>query len=169
MGARCSAGSFSVDVHVAICLRMLANAQYLDIMLCFGILQAIDGIDVEIKKPTEFSDPAQYFSRKRYCCLPIQAIVDSGYQFLYPCANCVGSTHDSLAFGVTRFASDLENGFLPMPYHLVGDDAYGSSDYVLVPVPAVRAPPGSTADAYNFFSRQCEFSWSKLFGQLLER
>ena len=36
MGARSRAGASHAYFQVVFCLRMLANAQYLDIMLCFG-------------------------------------------------------------------------------------------------------------------------------------
>eukprot|EP00171_Calliarthron_tuberculosum_P022428 IDg22428t1 len=37
MGARSSAGAIAVRCQVGMFLRMLANAQYLDFMMCFGV------------------------------------------------------------------------------------------------------------------------------------
>lgn len=221
MGMRSSAGAIEVDVQVGLFLRVLANAQYLDIMMLFGISRptvyqctrsvcdavlkvlplkglptieierrktansfatsrspsnpikgccgAIDGIVIAIIKPSEVSDPAQYWNRKGYYALPVQAVVDSTYRFLYMSACCVGSTHDSLAFGVSKLAAELEAGALPMPYHIVGDDAYSCTDYLLTPVPSRLAPPGSPSDAYNFFQSSLRMHVEQAFGQLLTR
>ena len=83
----------------------------------------INGIAIEIGKPGDINDSAQYWNRKGYYDLPVQAKVDGSYRFLCVALNCVGSTHDSLAFASTKLASDLHAEELPFPYHLVGDDA----------------------------------------------
>eukprot|EP00171_Calliarthron_tuberculosum_P012339 IDg12339t1 len=173
MGARSSAGAIAVSCQVGMCLRMLANAQYLDAMMCFCV-----------SMPTVYKCTHAVFSvvlnklplrslprtdQERIAVAAVFAIVDGTYRFMYVAINCVGSTHDSIVFSATKLVYELEDKLIPVPYHLVGDDAYTCSNYMLVPVPAMRAPRGSVADAYNFFQCPLRIHVEKAFGQLLTR
>jgi hypothetical protein len=66
----------------------------------WGCIAALDGIALPIKKPLDRYYPRNYFIRKGFYALPVQTMCDSSYRFLYMSANCVGSTHDSLAWGL---------------------------------------------------------------------
>ncbi len=75
---------------------------------CVG---ALDGICVRVKKPLGKCKPRDYFCRKGFYSVPVQAIVDSSYRFLYMSARCVGSTHDSLAWAQEKHLAPL------LPYY----------------------------------------------------
>eukprot|EP00171_Calliarthron_tuberculosum_P005627 IDg5627t1 len=115
-----------------------------------GCTEAVDGILIKIDKPFDVPDPAQYYNRKGYHAIPVQAIVDHRYRFRYMSATCVGSTHGALTFVATALARQLEQGLILRPFYLVGDNAYVCEDWMLTPVTSARALPGTPADACNF-------------------
>lgn len=78
-----------------------------------GCVGALDGISVKIKNPSEEHEPAQYYIRKGYYSIPVQALCDSQYNFMCYSAKCVGSTHDALAHSVTALGQFLDDGNLP--------------------------------------------------------
>ena len=130
---------------------------------------ALDGIAIPNDKPRGVTDPAQYWNRKGYYALPVQAVVDGKYRFLYMSAVCVGSTYDSLAFSRSSLASELANGLLPEPFYIVDDDAYNALDYLLTPISPRLAGPNSPEDAYNFFQSSLRMHVEQAFGQLMAR
>jgi hypothetical protein len=69
--------------------------------LC-GCIGASAGIAISILKPPDEFVPRNFYCRKGMYALPIQAIVDSSYKFIYMSANGFGSTHDFLSFACSR-------------------------------------------------------------------
>eukprot|EP00171_Calliarthron_tuberculosum_P003357 IDg3357t1 len=186
MDTRYSAGAIAVSFQVGMCLRMLANAQYMAVMMCFGVSMptvykcthavcsaVLNTLPLRGLPRTDQERTAVVaaFANSRSPETPIKgcSIVDGTYRFMYLAINCVGSTHDSIAFSATKLVDELEDKLIPVPYHLVDDDAYTCSNYMLVPVSAIRAPPGSAADAYNFFQSSLRIHVDQAFGQLLTR
>lgn len=110
---------------------------------------AIDGILIQIEKPTVVADPAQYWSRDGFYAFSVQAITDSTYRFMQILITCVRSTRFSCICS-KELARILEAGFLPALNHLVGDHAYERTNYMFVTVISSRATPGSVEEAYNF-------------------
>ncbi len=49
----------------------------------YGCIGAIDGIAIKIFKPRDEYVPRKVFCRKGFYSLPVQAVVDSSYKFLY--------------------------------------------------------------------------------------
>ena len=96
---------------------------------------AVDGIAIKIAKPTQLDtpNPSHYYSRKGFFAVNVQAGFDAHLRFRYLSVATVGSTHDSLAFALSEFATKLNNGELPHPYYIVGDDAYTGSDSMVTP------------------------------------
>ena len=82
----------------------------------FGCVGALDGISIAIQKPPDEYVPRNFYCRKGMYAMPVQAIVDSRYRFLYMSCRCVGSTHDSVAFHVSSMARRLRQGEMPAGY-----------------------------------------------------
>jgi DDE superfamily endonuclease len=157
---RASGGVIDPITHLALTLRILAGASYLDlVLLCavhrstvfhdfhetlaainkrlsmpgvpigdaaklrkladefmesrtpasplYGCVGALDGIAVSVTKPPDKFFPRNIFRRKGMYAIPVQAVADSSYIFLYMSANCVGSTHDSLPFARSGLGMQL--------------------------------------------------------------
>jgi hypothetical protein len=65
-----------------------------------GCVGALDGIALKINRPrpSEAGDPKEYFNRKGYYALVVQAICDHERRFMFAAATEPGATHDSKAF-----------------------------------------------------------------------
>jgi hypothetical protein len=75
-----------------------------------GIIGAPDGIAIRINCPSAADgvpDPGNYWTRKQFYALNVQAICDSKKQFLWVSTGHQGTTHDSLAFDVTNLNRNL--------------------------------------------------------------
>ena len=92
----------------------------------FGWVGAVDGVVVKIQQPrlSECNNPSSYFNRKNYFGIPVQAVADSWYEFLYFSSKCAGSTADSTAFEVTSLSEYLHSSGIPRGFWLAGDEAY---------------------------------------------
>ncbi len=91
--------------------------------LC-GCIGALDGIAIAIQKPPDEYVPRNFYCRKGIYALPVQAMVDARNRFVYMTSQCVGSTHDFVAFHVSAFARKLRDGRLPYGYWIAADPAY---------------------------------------------
>ncbi len=92
--------------------------------LLYGSVRAIDGIAIAITKPPDECAQRKLYCRKGKCSLPVQAVVDASYCFLYMSSRCVGSTHDSVALSASSLAYRLREGELPFGYLIAADAAY---------------------------------------------
>ena len=65
-----------------------------------GCVGAIDGCALKISRPrmSDVADPNQFFNRKGFYAIVLQAICDHKRRFLFGSATESGSTHDSAAF-----------------------------------------------------------------------
>ncbi len=72
-----------------------------------GCIGALDGIVIAIQKPPDEYVPRTFYCRKGIYALPVKAIVNARYRFVYMTSKCVGSTHDSVAFHVSALARKL--------------------------------------------------------------
>ena len=141
-----------------------------------GIIGAIDGLAVRIRSPqlSEVSDPGNYYCRKGFFALNVQAICDRSKRFTWCYTSNKGSTHDSVAFTNSRLYSlftekvDLleEKGFF-----LVGDSAYNLTPFLLVPYSTdeVRDDSSEMCDAFNFFLSSSRIFIECAFGELVMR
>lgn len=141
-----------------------------------GVIGAIDGLAVRIRSPrlSEVSDPGNYYCRKGFFALNVQAICDKSKRFLWCYTSNKGSTHDSVAFSNSRLHSLLavkalclrEKGF-----YLVGDSAYNLTEFLLVPYSSddVRNDDSNIYDAFNFFLSSCRIYIECAFGELVMR
>jgi len=76
----------------------------------YGTFGALDGVAIRINSPSlkEVPDPGNYYCRKGFCALNVQAICDKHKRFLWAHPMNKGSTHDSMAFGGTRLLDLLK-------------------------------------------------------------
>ena len=86
--------------------------------------------------------------------IPVQAVADAQYNFLYMSARCSGSTHDSVAFAVSNVAQNLSATRLPHGYWIAADLLYTCLNWIITPWSpcALRGEMGIYRDAFNFFS-----------------
>jgi hypothetical protein len=141
-----------------------------------GIIGAIDGLAVRIRSPqlTEVSDPGNYYCRKGFFALNVQAICDRSKRFLWCYPSNKGSTHDSVAFtnsrlytSLTQHASTLEaKGFF-----LLGDSAYNLTPFLLTPYSTdeVQKDSSNMCDSFNFFLSSSRIYIECAFGELVMR
>jgi DDE superfamily endonuclease len=93
----------------------------------YGCIGALDGIAITVMKPPDDFCPRKLFCRKGTYSLPVQAIADYRYRFMYMSAKCVGSTHDSISFACSRLAQALQDGSALSAFWIAADATYDSS------------------------------------------
>lgn len=121
-----------------------------------GCIGALDGVAIKIRCPTVsdiISDPGNYYCRKGFYALNVQAICDKLRRFVWVKTGNKGSTHDSTAFAGTRLNKDLlsklADKLRAKGFFLVGDKAYPLLAYLLVPFD--NAESMSPQDAFNYW------------------
>jgi hypothetical protein len=58
----------------------------------FGVVGALDGIALKITKPDDEQVTRNYWCRNGYYAIPVQAVVDSSYRFMYMSAVAIPKT-----------------------------------------------------------------------------
>ena len=152
------------------CLRRLAEGFYsLSKETMQGCVGAIDGIAIEISKPTPFDTlyPIQFRNRKQFFSINCQAMCDSELRFTWCSMQNPGGTHDSLAWASSTLAEKLKKRPLPDGFYIVGDDAYTHSEWMLTPYPS-RGLTKLKSD-FNFYQSRCRITIERAFGVLVMR
>ena len=74
------------------------DAQGVDVLT--GCVGALDGIAIKIERPSlnDVKNPKQFYNRKGFHALVLQAVCDQKRRFLFASAKHPGATHDSRAF-----------------------------------------------------------------------
>lgn len=113
---------------------------------CIG---AIDGKHVRMRKPN--SSGSEFYNYKSFFSAVLLAISDSNCNFIYVEIGAFGSSSDSNIFKKSVFSNLLERNELcipppkclihdgngrPMPFVLIGDEAFALSENVLRPYPS---------------------------------
>ena len=80
----------------------------------YGSIGSLDGIAIKICKlrRIDISNPTSYYHRKGSYAVPVQAICDAKYRFIFFSAKCAGPAHDSVAFSVSSPTNFLQNDVL---------------------------------------------------------
>jgi DDE superfamily endonuclease len=104
----------------------------------YGAFAANDGLVVRIWCPRldEVPDPGNYYCRKGFYALNVQAMCDRRKYFLWCYPSNKGSTHDSAAFMSSRLYNLLKEKsteFCDRGLFIVGDSAYGLTPFLLTP------------------------------------
>eukprot|EP00961_Rhodomonas_salina_P004301 58945-Rhodomonas_salina.1 len=75
-----------------------------------GVCGAVDCILIKVQCPTphKYSKPAQFYTRKQYYALNVQAVVDAKRRFLFLSMDCPGSVHASTAFTASALGQHQE-------------------------------------------------------------
>ena len=110
---------------------------------CIG---AIDGKHVAIRCPRNAG--SVYFNYKEFQSIVLLALVDAAYNFLYVDIGASGAGSDAGVFSETVLKEALEaatvglpepdplpNDDQPMPYYIVGDDAFALKTWLMKPMP----------------------------------
>ena len=220
-------GTLSGELKVAVMLRIMAGASYLDLLLIYGIstssvystfheaaswivmtfqfplvnwivnkdeaalhtvaegfasasggifrncIGALDGVAVKIKCPVAsdvIRDPGNYFCRKGFYALNVQAISDQSRRVLWMSTGHKGSTHDSTAIMETQLFKILEDNsdwLEDKGYFLVGDSAYPLMGHILVPYSDAKS--ASPEDAFNFWLSNSRIQIECTFGEIVMR
>jgi hypothetical protein len=141
-----------------------------------GIIGALDGLAVRIRSPqlTEVSDPGNYYCRKGFFALNVQAICDRSRKFIWCYTSNKGSTHDSMAFSNSRLYELLLTKVHLLEtkgFYLIGDSAYNLAPFLLVPYSTddVRHERCNIYDAFNFYLSSSRIHIECAFGQLVRR
>jgi len=136
-----------------------------------GCIGAIDGLAIRIKCPSNERDPGNYFSRKNFYALNVQAICDRQKRILWISPGHKGATHDSVAWKETKLLDLLNKELYDVlkkhGFFIVGDSAYPLSPYLQVPYSNAR--PGSQEDAFNFWLSNSRIQIECTFGEFIAR
>ena len=140
-----------------------------------GCVFAMDGFCIRVKAPVGVNNPRDFWHRKGFYAVVAQAVVDSSKRFLAASFKAVGSTHDSLAFKMSKFYEILESGKLDREiglsgltsYFGMGDDAYCNKKYLLTPWPG-RDLSGPK-DSHNYWQSRLRIPVECSFGDLTTR
>jgi DDE superfamily endonuclease len=142
----------------------------------FGPFCALDGLAVRVKCPTErdVADPGNYYCRKGFFALNVQAICDRSKRFLWCYPSNKGSTHDSVAFTSSKLyelLKELSNEFYSRGLFIAGDSAYNLTSFLVTPyeTDAMVSDSDRTKDAFNYHLSSCRIYIECAFGELVMR
>eukprot|EP00804_Cyclotella_cryptica_P009908 CCRYP_014179-RA/>CCRYP_014179-RA protein AED:0.05 eAED:0.09 QI:47/0/0/1/0/0/3/0/331 len=139
-------------------LKEISSDFALDSDMVFnGCIGAINGLAVHIKCPTEVWDPGNYFCRKNFYALNVQAICDRNKR-------CIFAWSETKLYDLLQEMKDIlkEHGLF-----FVGDSAYPMSAFLLAPYDNVT--PNTPADSYNFWHSNSRIRIECIFGKLVMR
>lgn len=135
-----------------------------------GCIGALDGWVVKIKKPSRsdgVKNAKQFYSRKGYFGVNVQAIVDKRKRVLFRSIISRGAEHDSTAFKNSALYTWLLQNWKAMTekgYYFIGDSAYSLKSFLLTPYD--NAIHGTPEDNYNFFHSSSRISVECAFGEI---
>jgi DDE superfamily endonuclease len=142
----------------------------------YGPFAANDGLAIRITSPTmkQVPDPGNYFCRKGFYALNVQAMCDRSKRFLWVNPSNKGSTHDSVAFSNSRLFNLLEEKskvLFEKGLFIAGDTAYALSPFMITPYSTdeMKNDPMNARDAFNFHLSSCRIYIECAFGELVMR
>ena len=102
---------------------------------------AIDGSHIAIKPPLNHTD---YYNRKGWYSILVQAVVDHNYLFRDICVGWPGSVHDARVYANSKLYQNAIQGKIlngnkreianvDVPVYLIGDSAYPLSTFLMKP------------------------------------
>jgi len=142
----------------------------------YGPFGALDGLAVRIRSPTlrEVAGLGNYYCRKGFYALNVQAICDRFMRFLYCFPSNKGSTHDSQAFGNSRLNDllhEMAEELFKRGLFIAGDSAYNLLPFLIIPweSASISGQSGKARDAFNFYLSSCRIHIECAFGELIMR
>jgi hypothetical protein len=145
----------------------------------YGPFTSLDGLAVRVRSPrfSEVPDPGNYYCRKGFYALNVQAMCDMKKRFLWCYPSNKGSTHDSAAFTgsklfelLTELAGELHDRGL----FIAGDSAYGLTPFLVTPYDTAQTQTGLVEvrhanDSFNFHLSSCRIYIECAFGEFIMR
>ena len=135
----------------------------------FPGIGAIDGSHIPIKPPTV--DAEQYYNRKKFPSIILQAVCDQNLHFLDVYCGWPGSVHDSrILKNSPLFIKTSENKEeqFPANTHSIGDSAFGISKWLLTPYKDF-GNVSNDQKRYNFIHSSGRIFIERAFGTLKGR
>lgn len=134
---------------------------------------AVDGTHLQILAPSE--NPNDYYNRKGFYSIVMQAILDHQYRFLDVYIGWPGKAHDARIFKHSSICNRLSN-YLPqlttfvnavnVPLHLIGDAAYPLSHFLMTPF---KGNLNQVQARYNYKHSSARMVIENTFGRLKSR
>ena len=131
---------------------------------CVG---ALDGLAIEIERPTKDFQPKQYSNRKGFYAICCQAICDAQNRFLLFDCRSPGSTHDSVAFSRTSLFPKIQQG-LPDDYWIAADAAYPLVGSLVKPFRG-KVRTDQWEDSFNYHLSSLRVTIENSFGIFIQR
>jgi hypothetical protein len=139
-----------------------------------GCIGAIDGVAIRIRSPSilqdDVPDPGNYYCRKGFFALNVQAICDSQKRIIWLSSGHKGSTHDSFAFAETKMKKLLQQKqeyLFNNRLFIIGDSAYPLESYMIVPYNDTA--PNSIEDGFNYYHSRTRIHIECAFGEIIMR
>ena len=138
---------------------------------------AIDGTHIPILAPKEYN--TDYYNRKGWYSMVMQAVVDHEYKFIDIASGWPGSVHDARVFKDSAIYAKGKNGTLfsnesiningiQVPIHLIGDPAYPLSRWLIKPYAKV-ANMDPNEEHFNYRLSRARMVVECAFGRLKGR
>ncbi len=113
----------------------------------------------------EYPKPAQFWTRKGFYALNVQAVCDAHRTLIFLAVDAPGACHDSVAFSLSTLGRNVYR--IPRPFYILGDAAYKAFDRILVPYEG----RGRTEEEknFNYFQSSLRMNIECTFGLLVAR
>ena len=129
-----------------------------------GCIGAIFEIAIKIRKPKEIPD-ADFFCRKGFYAVNVQALVDSRYRFMFFSCLFPGSTHDFVANRASKLWRYIEmNKKMISEFWIVGYEAYKCTEFLTTNFPKSECVEDESA--FNYVLSQLRNHVEQEFGIL---
>ena len=137
-----------------------------------NVIGAIDGSHIPIKAPHLF--PVDYFNRKGFYSIVLQAVVDHKKKFLDICVGWPGSTHDSRVLTNSNLYNKFNNqNNLVTTYfnnkYILGDGGYPNLGWLIVPYKDIGRGLIQKQTYFNLKHSQTRIKIEQAFGLLKGR
>ena len=144
---------------------------------CLG---ALDGKHVAIKKPP--NSGSLNFNYKHFFSIVLMAMVDADYRFLWIDVGAAGSNSDAQIWNDCELKELMEEDALgvppdeplpgdnvPLPYFIVGDDAFGLRTFLMKPYGRTRRNLTKAERIFNYRTSRARRIVENAFGILCNR
>ena len=131
-----------------------------------NVIGCADGTHIRLHRvPKETEN--DFVSRKRYLSINVQFIVDHTYKFIDVVAEWPGSTHDSFIFSQSEVKAYLQRNHTTLEKGiLLGDSAYGLTNYLMTPY---ENPVTPEQRRFNSAQKSTRSSIERAIGQFKRR
>ena len=132
-----------------------------------GCVGALDGISVKIGKRIEVPS-AEFYCRKGFYALSLQALVDAHYKFIFMSCLFPGSTHDLISYRASALWPyvELRNELHP-DFWIVGDEAFAATEVFMTLYPSSEL--NDDKSAFNYFLSKLRNHVEQAFGMLVAK